>query len=184
MDYLDLLASTASAKNQMAFQERMSNTAHQREVADLKAAGLNPILSAHTNGASTPSGAEGDFSGVVGALTDLVSNTGKALNSAISGLKKKEEEENDPSDLFGTLRNIISDTNLRRGNWLNLARDIGFAVYDWAKTPETQSTLDEYWQIRRERLAEQQANSARNRKLNRIYSSKPREVANNWTSVR
>lgn len=54
---VDAWAGHEAAEDSMHFQEKMSNSAHVREVQDLLAAGLNPVLSTKYGGASTPSGA-------------------------------------------------------------------------------------------------------------------------------
>lgn len=79
-------ASAKQARQQMDFQERMANTAHQREVTDLRAAGLNPILSATKGlgGAATPAGAQADVQDVLGP----------AVNSAVSVARTKQEVAN------------------------------------------------------------------------------------------
>jgi len=46
-----------AAQRQMAFQSDMSSTSYQRQVSDLKAAGINPMLVSRLGGASTPAGA-------------------------------------------------------------------------------------------------------------------------------
>lgn len=51
--------SSREAQAQRMWETEMSNTAHQRQMQDLEAAGLNPILAVAHNGASVPNGASG-----------------------------------------------------------------------------------------------------------------------------
>lgn len=70
------------AKQNRDFQQDMSNTAHQREIMDLRAAGLNPILSVSRGGASTPGGSQA-----------RVDSLNESVNTAISYKLMKSQLE-------------------------------------------------------------------------------------------
>lgn len=75
-------ASEHMMEKQQAWEMKMSNTAHRREVRDLYAAGLNPILSATGGaGASTPSV----------SAPSLENEMGPGISSALSVARTKEE---------------------------------------------------------------------------------------------
>lgn len=64
---------SAEAEKNRKWQEYMSNTAHQREVQDLLAAGLNPVLSVTGgNGASTPAGSEAQLADNSSSIMSLI----------------------------------------------------------------------------------------------------------------
>lgn len=77
-------ANAQQAQIQQAYQTEMSNTAYQRAVADMQAAGLNPMLAYTQGGATTPAGAKAEMQSALGA----------AATSAQTGYKIGTEAKN------------------------------------------------------------------------------------------
>lgn len=104
------LASYKSAQKQMKFQREMSGTSVQRQMADMRKAGINPILAAKYGGASTPTGASYSLPNIGAAAVEGY----KSASSAKQMQAQSKVAEQQVQLTKANVKKVLQDTEFGR----------------------------------------------------------------------
>jgi len=101
-------AQVGLGQDQMAFQERMSSTAYQRAMEDMRTAGLNPILAYSQGGASTPGGAMPVISNPYAGAANMFQSTASGIKDLAQADLADASAENQKAQAAATNKRIDS----------------------------------------------------------------------------
>lgn len=154
-------ASLYSSSRRNKQEREMAANRHQTEVADLRAAGLNPILSAGGSGAPMPDVQEEVGPAVNSALTQRVVNQElqnmRSQRKLLDAQSRKEDYLGDQAQTTAVLNQRLADTN-------------------YAATVSSAHSIEQENEIRRQELSERDATQG-------VMRMKPGDIMNNWKDL-
>lgn len=107
-------ARQAESQQMMAFQERMSSTAYQRAMQDMREAGLNPMLAAKVGPASSPIGAMAN-------IQDIGTPAAQTATSAYQAETQRQSQEQQGDLIEAQVVKVAAETEVSKER----AREIG-----------------------------------------------------------